>query len=437
MPSFLRSTSLIWLLLIGSLWAQPRQSLVQLDVHPLAETWTYELGERADFAVRVSRNGHPLRNVSIRYEIGPECMPAVIRDSLALPEGETILTGLAGEEPGFVRCQVWVEVEGKTYQAWGTAGFAPDQLTPVIPQPKDFEAFWDSAKSDLARIPLEPHLTPLPEYSTDKVDAYHLRLNTLASPNWHGNYGHVYGILCVPKAPGLYPALLNVPGAGARPYYPDARANEGLITLTIGIHGIPVTLEEHVYTDLMRGAIMDYWTKGMEHRDTYYYKRVYLACVRAIDYLVSRPEFDGKALGVTGGSQGGALSIVTAGLDERVTHLAAFYPALCDLTGYLHGRAGGWPHMFSDYDPAVSPGWLTTAPYYDVVNFARRVTARGWYAWGYNDNVCPPTSMHAAYNVITAPKEFHPFYETAHWTYPEEQAAATAWLLESLRDVRP
>ena len=73
---------------------------------------------------------------------------------------------------------------------------------------------------------------------------------------------------------------------------------------------------------------------------------MYTGTLRANDFLTSLPQWDGRNLGVTGGSQGGALAIVTAGLDRRVTRLAAYYPALSDVTGYLQERAGGWPHMF-------------------------------------------------------------------------------------------
>jgi cephalosporin-C deacetylase-like acetyl esterase len=80
---------------------------------------------------------------------------------------------------------------------------------------------------------------------------------------------------------------------------------------------------------------------NLDDRNRFYYKRVYLGCVRANDFIFSLPQFDGVNLAVTGGSQGGALSIITAGLDPRVKHLAAYYPALSDVTGYLKGRAGG------------------------------------------------------------------------------------------------
>jgi cephalosporin-C deacetylase-like acetyl esterase len=211
-------------------------------------------------------------------------------------------------------------------------------------------------------------------------------------------------------------------------------AENGVITFEIGIHGIPVTMDPSIYLDLGKTVLDGYPFYNLDDRDRYYYKRVYVGCVRAIDFLYSLPEFDGSTLGVTGGSQGGALSIVTAGLDNRVKFLAAFYPALCDVTGYLHGRAGGWPHMFAEYNKTFNnkPDKIATSKYYDVVNFARKVKAPGFYSWGYNDVTCPPTSMYSAYNVIQAPKSLAIFEETGHWTYPEQNELARKWLVEKL-----
>ncbi|MFN7930184.1 MAG: acetylxylan esterase [Blastocatellia bacterium] len=203
----------------------------------------------------------------------------------------------------------------------------------------------------------------------------------------------LYGILSEPKAPGKYPAVLEVPGAGIRPY--NGRldlAERGIITLQIGIHGLPVNLPQEVYDSLGRSGVASYWTYNLDNKDRYYYRRVYLGCVRANDFLVKHPKFDGVNLVVTGGSQGGAL-IVTAGLDSRVKALAAYYPALSDVTGYLNNRAGGWPHMFRQAGAGFAPhaDKIETTKYYDVVNFARRVKAPGLYTWGFNDETCPPT----------------------------------------------
>ena len=245
----------------------------------------------------------------------------------------------------------------------------------------------------------------------------------------------MYGILCVPKKEGKYPALLHVPGAGVRPYGGDiANASKGIITLQIGIHGVSVTMDPSFYLDLGAGALNGYQNYNLDDRDRFYYKRVYLGCIRANDFLTSLPQYDGSNLAVTGGSQGGALSIITAGLDSRVKWLGAFYPALSDVTGYLKGRAGGWPHYFDKNGIAFNnkPDKIATAGYYDVVNFARRVKVPGYYSWGYNDETCPPTSMYASYNVISAPKELYLALETGHWTFPEQNERMTGWLVNKL-----
>jgi cephalosporin-C deacetylase-like acetyl esterase len=261
------------------------------------------------------------------------------------------------------------------------------------------------------------------------VNVYHVNLQN----NKEGT--RLYGILCTPKKEGKYPALLKVPGAGARPYNGDvSMAEKGVITFEIGIHGVPVTMDNSVYMNMMSGPISGYWNYNLDDRDRYYYKRVYLGCVRAVDYIFSLPQFDGSNLAVTGGSQGGALSIVTAGLDNRVKWLVAYYPALCDLTGYLNGRAGGWPHLFDKNNQAFNnkKEKIETSRYYDVVNFARQVKVPGYYSWGFNDEVCPPTSMYAAYNVIAAPKELLLAQETGHYAYPEQYEITNKWLLAQL-----
>jgi cephalosporin-C deacetylase len=118
-----------------------------------------------------------------------------------------------------------------------------------------------------------------------------------------------------------------------------------------------------------------------------------------------------------------------------VTRLAAYYPALSDLTGYLHGRASGWPLCFARPEgPRVhrDDAKVAVSRYYDVVNFARRVKAPGLYSWGFNDETCPPTSMYAAYNVITAPRRLQLAYDTGHRTIQEQVDDVHDWLADEL-----
>jgi cephalosporin-C deacetylase-like acetyl esterase len=196
-----------------------------------------------------------------------------------------------------------------------------------------------------------------------------------------------------------------------------------------------VTLPNEVYYNLAFGALNEYYFTNLNDRNQYYYKRVYVGCVRAVDFLLSLPQTDSTRVAVYGGSQGGALTIVTAALHSQVKYLAALYPALSDMTGYLHGRAGGWPHMFSpsrrgqfEYPQAIQ-----TVGYYDVVNFARMIQIPGWYSWGYNDEVCPPTTAYAVYNNIQAPKQLFITKETGHYLSQPQEKELSQWLVKVLQ----
>jgi cephalosporin-C deacetylase-like acetyl esterase len=409
--------------------AQPAERLVKVIVAPDRDDWTYQVGEKVTFSVLVLKNGNPLKNVKVSYLVGPEKFETK-RDSLVLKDGTAKIDGGSLATPGFLRCAVVARVDGKEYRNLATAAIAPGSIQPATEMPSDFEPFWAKAKADLAKIPLDAKLTLLPDRCTETVNVYHLNLQNFRE----GGAARLYGILCVPKKEGKYPALLRVPGAGIRAYAGDVRtAERGVITLEIGIHGVPVILDPSVYADLGAGWANQYWTYNLDNRDQYYYKRVFMGCLRANDYLTSLPQYDGQRLAVAGGSQGGALAIVTAALDPRVKWAAATYPAMADMVGYLKGRAGGWPHIFEKSNPHHhTEAKIKTAAYYDVVNFARVLRAPCFYSLGFNDEVCPPTSMYAAYNALGGPKELKIYQETGHWTYPEENEAINNWLLTRL-----
>ena len=83
-----------------------------------------------------------------------------------------------------------------------------------------------------------------------------------------------------------------------------------------------------------------------------------------------------------------------------------------------------------------TPDKLKTAGYYDVVNFARQVKVPGFYTFGYNDMVCPPTTTYSAYNVINAPKELFVAETTGHYAYAEQTNAAWRWVMNFLKNCK-
>ena len=412
--------------------ADARVASRQVRVTPDRPDWTYRVGEKAQFRVVIVADQQPIDGVKIRYRVGPEMMPTEEKTAEVPRDGLTI-DGGTSNNPGFTRCTVWTERGGRTYRGVATAGFSPELIRPTQTEPQDFDAFWAAGKTELAKIPLEPVMTLQPELSSPTVDAYHVSFQNVGvgSSTFPSPRTRLYGILCVPKGAGPFPAVLRVPGATVRAYTGVRDlAEKGMITLEIGIHGIPVNLTTEVYTQLVGGALASYPTYNLENRQTYYYRRVYLGCVRANDFLCSLEKWDRKNLIVMGHSQGGQLAIVTSVLDSRVTALASTFPAYCDVTGYLQGRAGGWPGMMREEQAGHrTPAKIATTAYYDTANFARRLKQPGFYTWGYNDETCPPTSMFAAYNLITAPKQLLLALETGHATTPEQLERINAWIL--------
>jgi len=428
--------ALLWLglsacaLLSGPAQAQDWTGAVRLQVVLDRADWTYAPGSEVRFRVFATRDGHPFPLPEVTWKVGPEMVAPIQEKTGPLPAEGLNVKAAGLKEPGFVRLVATATLDGQDYKASATAAFAPEKITPTVDEPADFDAFWAAGKEALAKLPVDAKLTPMPESSNGKVDCWQVSLQNVGADTT--GTSRFYGVLCEPKGEGPFPALLQVPGAGVRAYRGNVEmAEKGIITLQVGIHGLPVNLDPSVYESLGAAALNGYPTFNLDERDRYYYRRVYLGCVRANDFLVTRPRYDGKTLGVTGGSQGGALTIVTAALDPRVKLLAAYYPALSDITGYVKGRAGGWPHMFREEKRRL-PLRIANIAYYDVVNFARRVKAPGLYSWGFNDEVCPPTSMYSAYGVLPGEKSLLLALETGHFTTPEQVRKVNDWLLQRL-----
>ena len=397
-----------------SISAQIRGTNIVVSVTPDHQDWNYKVGEKASFGVNVRKSGTLLNQVKIDYEAGPVMYPNT-KKTLILKDGTMKWSGEM-KTPGFYRLKVVAHVDGKDYEGLCTAAFSPEKIKPFAQEPKDFDDFWKKALDEARQIDLNPTKVLLPERCTKDVNVYEI--------SYHNNRwgSKMYGVLSVPVKPGKYPALLRVPGAGVRPYSGDTYTATGkCIVLEIGIHGVPVTMEQKVYDDLANAALNGYWDTNLENPDRNAYKRVVTGAVKGVDMIASLDEWDGKTLGVTGSSQGGFLSLAVAALDKRVTFLAAVHDAMCDYEAELHGVAGGWPHYFYHAKMnAITKARLEGARYYDGVNFARRITVPGWYSFGYNDEVVPPTSSYGLYNSVKAPKTLSLYQMTGHFWYQEQ-----------------
>ena len=407
--------------------AQIRGNSIVVTVEPDHQDWNYRVGEIAKFTVEVRRSGTLVNDVTIDYATGPEMYPDT-KKTVTLKDGTLKLTGKMSS-PGFYRVDVTAHVDGKDYRGACAAAFSPEKLQPSTVMPSDFKEFWQQSIAEARKTDLDPTKRLLPERCTKDVNVYEVSFH---NEQWGSR---TYGILCVPVREGKYPALLRVPGAGVRPYEGDVyTASQGVITLEIGIHGVPVTMQQGVYDNLNNGALRGYWEFNMDSREKHYYHHVIMGCIRAMDYIEQYTPWDGKNAGVTGSSQGGFLTLATAGLDKRITCYAPVHAALCDHTNSLRGIACGWPHFFYWNKGKGQEKQIEVSRYYDGVNFARLINdqQRGWFSFGYCDDVVPPTTAWSTYNTVTGPKEISPYQATWHFWHQEQWDEWENWLLKEL-----
>jgi cephalosporin-C deacetylase len=409
------------------------QSDVMWVTTPNNANWLYKLKEVASISVSIYRYGVLQNDVEISYAIGPELMPAEKTGKIVLKKGTAEISLGTLTSPGFKDCQLQVVFDGETYKHHVKVGFEPEKLLPYTQLPIDFTDFWEKAKQEASKCPMEVTKTYLPAYSSNNVDCYLIKLQA------HKKGQFVYGYLTMPKKEGSYPVVFSPPGAGIKPMDPLKDifyAENGFIRFDMEIHGIRPDLDAATYQEISRAfgsGNNSYLVNGIENRDNYYMKKVYLSCVRAIDYLSTLPQWDGKNMVAQGGSQGAALAMVTAGLDSRITACAVAHPALSDMAGYKANRAGGYPHLFTNFSGMDTPNVLKTLPYFDVVNFAKQINVPVFMTWGYNDNVCPPTTSYIVYNVLKCPKEKLITPVNEHWISQSTRRYMMTWIQQNLK----
>ena len=393
--------------------------------------WLYQTGENAKVEVSFCKYGIP-RDGELKYSIGNDMLQPDKHGSVKLKNGRAVINMGTKKTPGFRDMKLSVSLDGKTYEHHIKVGFSVDKIKPYTQEPQDFRSFWQKNVEELKQAPMSYTKALYKDYCTDKIDCYLVKLQI-------DKMGHsMYGFLFYPKnaQPGKHPVVLCPPGAGIKTIKDPMRnkyyAENGFVRFEVEIHGLDPRISSETFGEISR-AFNDrnggYLANGLENKDIYYMKHVYVGLVRCIDFLTSLPEWDGKNVAVQGGSQGGALAIIAAGLDSRVTQCVANHPALSDMAGYAaKGGTGGYPHFCRQPQILSNKDCLNTLAYFDVVNFARYVKAPTYLTWGYNDVTCPPTTSYAVWNTLKCTKESLLTPINEHWTTTETNRGQMEWI---------
>lgn len=388
----------------------------------------YQVGEPITFKVRMLEDGEVPERKGVRCIIYHNREEVKRQD---FPTDHEVEYSTALEQPGW--CQLTVvgidangqtiynDVDGEKKQALAYSGALTDplQIRQGAPEPKDFDDFWTREIEKLRQIALEAEVTPVPDMPS------HLKISYVSIPVGSG-FRPLEGVVKIPvnAKPKSLPILLHVHGAGVhvpaapnwQPPIPKASGvKEPALFMNLNAHGLANDQPKEYYRNLNSGDLKGYQYLNSDDPEKYYMKGMILRLIRALDYLKTLPEWNGKDVIVSGGSQGGAQSLIAGGIDSDVTFVYADVPAMCDHGGSLIGHSPGWPKLYTvkkdgslwiardsnrGNDTLGDSSMITTAGYFDAANFARRIQCQAVLRTGGWDGVCPPTSVFAAYNNI-------------------------------------
>lgn len=367
---------------------------------------SYRPGEEIVFNVVLLKDGQRVGGVPIvwtcegddgrRLEgnaVSSETEPLIIRTELDKPGFVHLQASVLDENGSPILPQYydanWNYVRDETQQLNAGAAADPEKLT-GFPEPDDFDAFWERQKQRLAAVPVNPRLTEV-ESGSDDVVTYDFRLDAVGDIP-------VSGYFSKPKeaAPKSLPGYMFLHGYGVYSAFKQPDIARGALVINANIHGLENGKEDAYYAALKKGPLFDYGFLAETNRDPEqsYWNGVILRMLRALEFLKSQPEWDGKNIRLVGASQGGFQAIALAGLDPAVTKVEIGVPWMCDLSGTAEsGRVPGY----------YRPTWTTALGYYDTANHAKRVKCPVDIRAGLGDYISPPSGVMVMYNNLAGP----------------------------------
>ena len=295
----------------------------------------------------------------------------------------------------------------------GGAGVKVDALRSV-PEPEDFDDFWAKRKARLRKVPLRA--TVKNETSADPAVRVMTFSVLCAGPH------PVTGTVTVPTDRSKkYPARIGFHGYGTHYVQPIPKTGPKTeIYMFINAHGYELGREDEYYTEFYNSIKSNGKPFGLDSvwqnksADTAYFGWMIYRIMRALEYLKTFPEWNGRDLVADGGSMGGCQAIWAAGIDPDVTLATPSVPWCCDVGG-RETLKRLYPGMVHETE---------TLRYFDPVNFAKRVNPKSRVEIvraGLGDYICPPSGIAILYNNLNCSKSIRWVQGSTHGYVPEEK----------------
>ena len=326
---------------------------------------------------------------------------------IEIPAGqsETVSFTYQMKDPGVY--SVYIRLRNSTGNLASQSGFvayAPEKIPGTLTRKDDFDTFWEKSITELAKVKPDFQLKKNEKLSTKDYDMYLFEMKSLDNMTIRGWYR-------VPPKRQNLPVVLQLPSLGGNFYNIGSLDDKPK-------HGIP--LDFAVLSLNIRGHgnsrdvidvgdnYMEIISYHIEDINKYIYRGAVMDCIRAIDFLYTRPEIDKNKIVVEGASQGGALSLMTAALDNRVRLCAPDVPFLCDIESLF--KITEWVEKEFKRYMTKHPGlslWRVrqNLTYFDNKNFADKIKVPVFMGIGLQDWTCPAGTSIITYNMINSEKE--------------------------------
>ena len=287
---------------------------------------------------------------------------------------------------------------------------------PEVAEPADFDEFWATTLAESRALVQPPRLTRVAS-ELSAFEVYDVMFSGFAGDA-------VGGWFIVPAgADGPLPTVVEYNGYGGGRGLPHERlawAASGRAYFFMDTRGQGSMWGTGGSTADPHGAgpaVPGFMTRGIEDPAAYYYRRVFTDAVLAIDAMRSLDAVDAERVAVCGGSQGGGIAIAAAGLTGGLVGAMPEVPFLCHFERAV-GMTDRDPYQeivryLSVHRDAASRAFETLS-YFDGVNFAKRTTAPALFSAATMDQVCPPSTVYAAYNHWAGEKEIKVYRYNGH-----------------------